>query len=594
MAAENVQHKHEVVTVKTLINGIENEQKYFLPSLQREFVWNTEQIERLFDSLLRRFPIGSFLFWQVQPDKLKAFTFYKFLRDYHELTHRHNEELKGQELDQINYPINAVLDGQQRMNALYIGLKGSYTEKRKHLPKNDPKSYDQKHLYLNLLKVDMPADIQGVAYEFKFLTNEEALQRDEKHFWYKVGDILKSEMESNFGVNSFLLEHNLASNKTANLILSTLYEHINLKETMHYYLVGSADLDSALNIFIRVNNGGKVLKPSDLLFSFVTTKLHDKHDVRNELNDFLSEINDIGDRHKFALDKDTMLKAFLVLSDGNVRFKTASFNKDTINHVNENWDKFLESIRLTVRLIDSFGFSSDHFLSNNSLIPVAYYILQKGNDPKRLKRHGKFAADWERIRHWFIVANISGMFGTGGDGTLSNLRRILKSNTSEGFPLLKMLAPEKFFHMDDEGNPVWRKNVDIESIKKEMIDDILDVKYKDKTSVMALSTIYDLTNLKKIPEKDHIFAQSKFKNIEGVDSIANLQFLDSDLNKKKGNKPLARFLETLTPIAREQYMTHNLIPVGISLEDDHFTEFLSARKELIAKKLRTDLEKILG
>ena len=124
MAAENVQHKHEVVTVKALINGIENEQKYFLPSLQREFVWNTEQIERLFDSLLRRFPIGSFLFWQVQPDKLKAFTFYKFLRDYHDLTNRHNEELKGQELEQITYPINAVLDGQQRMNALYIGLKG--------------------------------------------------------------------------------------------------------------------------------------------------------------------------------------------------------------------------------------------------------------------------------------------------------------------------------------------------------------------------------------------------------------------------------------------------------------------------------------
>ena len=445
-----------------------------------------------------------------------------------------------------------------------------------------------------MLRVDTPADIQGVAYEFKFLTDTEARQRDDKHFWYKVGDILKSDMDSNFGVNSFLLDHNLASNRTANLILSTLYEHINLKETMHYYLVGSADLDSALNIFIRVNNGGRVLKPADLLFSFVTTKLHDKHDVRNELNDFLSEINDTGDKHKFTLDKDTMLKAFLVLSEGNVRFKTASFNEDTINHVNENWDKFLESIRLTVKLIDSFGFSSDHFLSNNSLIPIAYYIFQKGNNSKRLSRHSNFAVDWERIRHWFIVANISGMFGAGSDATLSNLRRILKSNTEEGFPLLKMLSPEKFFHMDDDGDPVWRKDVDIESIKKEMIDDILDVKYKDKTSVMALSLIYDLTNLKKLPEKDHIFPQSKFKNIDGVDSIANLQFLDCALNKKKGNKSLVQFLTILPPIEREQYMTHNLIPTGISLDDDNFTEFLTARMNLIRQKLRTDLDQILN
>ena len=119
MAADNVQHKHEVITVKALIDGIENEQKYFLPSLQREFVWKPVQIERLFDSLLCRFPIGSFLFWQVQPEKFGDFQFYDFLRDYHALTKRHNDEAK---LDGLGHSIHAVLDGQQRINSLYISI----------------------------------------------------------------------------------------------------------------------------------------------------------------------------------------------------------------------------------------------------------------------------------------------------------------------------------------------------------------------------------------------------------------------------------------------------------------------------------------
>ena len=42
--------------------------KYYLPSIQREFVWGTEQIEKLFDSIMRGYPINSFLFWKVNKE----------------------------------------------------------------------------------------------------------------------------------------------------------------------------------------------------------------------------------------------------------------------------------------------------------------------------------------------------------------------------------------------------------------------------------------------------------------------------------------------------------------------------------------------
>lgn len=51
-------------TIKEVIKYID-ERKYLLPSIQREFVWNTDQIERLFDSIMQEYPINAFLFWEV-------------------------------------------------------------------------------------------------------------------------------------------------------------------------------------------------------------------------------------------------------------------------------------------------------------------------------------------------------------------------------------------------------------------------------------------------------------------------------------------------------------------------------------------------
>ena len=72
------------ISVKELVEGI-RDRKYFLPSIQREFVWGTDRIAMLFDSLMKGFPIGSFLFWEVPKDKIEDFSFYEFIRDFHAL-----------------------------------------------------------------------------------------------------------------------------------------------------------------------------------------------------------------------------------------------------------------------------------------------------------------------------------------------------------------------------------------------------------------------------------------------------------------------------------------------------------------------------
>jgi uncharacterized protein with ParB-like and HNH nuclease domain len=77
------------ITVKEAISKIHSK-TYLLPAIQREVVWDTAQIERLFDSLMRDYPIGSFLFWMVKRKQTGKYQFYEFIRDYHERDHRHN------------------------------------------------------------------------------------------------------------------------------------------------------------------------------------------------------------------------------------------------------------------------------------------------------------------------------------------------------------------------------------------------------------------------------------------------------------------------------------------------------------------------
>lgn len=130
------------LTIAEVVKNISNN-RYVLPSIQREFVWSTSQIERLFDSLMQEYPIGTFLFWEISKDKYQEYDFYKFIQNYHELnTHNEKADLRGEE------NITAILDGQQRLTSLYIGLKGSYAYKLPHKHRKSEGAFPKRHLYL--------------------------------------------------------------------------------------------------------------------------------------------------------------------------------------------------------------------------------------------------------------------------------------------------------------------------------------------------------------------------------------------------------------------------------------------------------------
>ncbi len=296
--------------------------RYFLPDIQCEYVWlqkaDEKKIEQLFDSILRGYPIGSFLFWKLQKediaksdeqdsDKLN-FQLYQFITNYDERK-PHNEKIRIEQIKRDDLYI--VLDGQQRLTSLYIGLKGTRTLKKKNARNDNPNAYEEKRLYLNLKhqpNMDNPED----NYQFEF--HAKTPENDEKHFWFKVGDILEES------VWNYASEHGLKDNALG--LLEKLKDAFHNKQLISYFEETEKNLNKVLNIFIRVNSGGVKLSYSDLLMSILTASF--SSDIREKMNELVDALKDKGFSN---MGQDQVLKTCLLLIGKDTTFELKNFNK---------------------------------------------------------------------------------------------------------------------------------------------------------------------------------------------------------------------------------------------------------------------------
>lgn len=168
---------------------------YFLPAIQRPYVWEADQVIALFDSLLKGYPISSFLFWELRPENRRNWDIYNFIEHFKfGETHNREAEPDGRE-------VTLVLDGQQRLTSLLIGLRGSYTVKRKYKRADNPSAWIKQRLYLDLFKDPGSEDQEdrediGITYGLRFAEGEPT--PGSSHLWFKVGNILDFDSEDTF------------------------------------------------------------------------------------------------------------------------------------------------------------------------------------------------------------------------------------------------------------------------------------------------------------------------------------------------------------------------------------------------------------
>jgi uncharacterized protein with ParB-like and HNH nuclease domain len=568
------------ITIAAAINNIETNQ-YLLPAIQREFEWSHTKIEWLFDSIMRNYPISSFLFWRVEGDTKTKYKFYKFLRDYRELYKTHNEEFPTYNHNDFT----AVLDGQQRLTSLLIGLRGSYAFRTPRLKEeNSERVYPSRFLFLN---IENPLDNEedGRIYEFKFLTSSDYESNSKK--WFKVSEILG--LSGNYEFNNYLDARELKGNQFSYKSLSDLHNVIHSKPIINFFLETSQSIDKALNIFIRINSGGEPLNFSDLIMSIAVANW-EKKNAKKEINDLVDSIRDKG----FKTSKDFVLKTFLYLHSRDIKFKVTNFSKENAIEFEKQWSRIRDSILEVIDLVKSYGFTDSTLTSKNALIPIIYYLYHR-NIYKDFHNKSTYVDDRAIIKKWLHVVLIKRIFGGTSDSVLSQIRRAftddvvkdpIQLNYSE-FPIEKITENTK----REMG------------ISDEFISEILSIQKDDIYAFSILALLYPNLDYKNNNfHKDHLHPETAFKSLSKenqvnfdwkiYNSILNLQMLDANENMSKNGKDLLNWVKSQT-LNRDlnKFLEDRLIPNEINCPDNglrlgDFPVFIQKRKLILENHLK--------
>lgn len=559
-------------TVKTLLEKVA-EHEYLLPAIQREFVWKPEQICTLFDSLLQGYPFGTFLFWKIKIENRQKYQFYEFMTDYHERDNYHCTNL-------TNIPereFTAVLDGQQRITALNIGLRGSYAWKLAGKWRTNDDAFPVRHLYLNLFSAPNPET--GSVYQFEFLTPERSKQSGDKEYWFKVGRILEETEDQLVDEVTDNDSLSIEQRNAARVNLRHLIRTVHHKPMIFYYEEPDQSLERVLNIFIRMNSGGTVLSYSDLLLSIAVAQWN-KLDAREEIHSLVDEMNGIGDG--FNVSKDLVLKTGLMLSDiGSVGFKVENFNKSNMQILEGNWSSIRESLLLTMQLLASFGFNGQNLKATSVILPVAYYLYHR-NLPASYLSRAEYSEDRENLRSWVVrsLLKASGIWGSGLDTLLTLLRSDIKNHGSHAFPVAKLEAT-----MAQRGKSL--------RFNEEEIDELSQLEYGNPRTFALLTLVFKGFDFSRHFHVDHIYPKGLFNQkklaslgvplelhaelLDAANRLPNLQLLEGSVNNQKRQKMPHVWYQELWPDERGKEA--HLQSQAITFLPDTLNEFMAFYRE---------------
>ena len=559
------------------------QRKFLLPAIQRKFVWSSDQIEVLFDSIMRGYPINSFMLWNVKSESIKNdYKFYEFLKEYRALFQEDNPYITTTGWSDFF----AIIDGQQRLTSLYIGLKGSYAYKmpRKRW-KNDEECLPTRKLYINLssrLPENDERNERKMVYDFKFLSKDDFDRLNDKEDLFLVKDIYlyreQDDLEDFMGNRSW---HDETDKRFAKGALRKLREVVFKDTLINYYQEENQDVDTVLDIFIRTNSGGEPLSFSNLLMSITTA--YWKRDARKEFKSLKDSVY----ANNFIISEDLILKCCLVLFNDNVKFQVKNFNPGNVEVFDDNWDRIKKCITTSFELLKKWGFNDSSLRAKNAIIPIVYYVYYHNLESEILKDN-KHNDEKAAMRKWLCISLLKGVFGGQSDSVLTGIKDVLRENERvEQFPFDEIKA-----RFASNG----AKSL---SLSDEEIEDLLKTQKDAPNCYPILALLYSHLHYDTVAyHKDHLHPASKFEklkesdfknqkqyefytNKENWNSILNLQLLSGDTNESKNDEDLATWVQT-KKIDRDVH----IIPKDVSLDFNEFESFIVERKKLLTTRIK--------
>lgn len=590
---------YKTAGVNELINKM-TRGEILLPAMQRDYVWKEKQVCRLFDSLMKDYPIGAFLFWELNEDDIQGYEFNKFSCEIDRLNNPDASEYKVP----IGSTPTAVLDGQQRLTSLYIGLYG-WIRTKVPVARRVNGEHPKRYLALNLLH--SVNNLKDDEYEFDFMSNSELETHNEGYCWFRVSDILKIKDKAK-SVHKYVHDLNLGDGVEpyfqAIEMLDKLYDLVNRDDILSYYPAKNKSLAEAVDIFERVNNSGQTLSGTDLMLSMASAA--QKKDMHKRIVEAIKQVeNSTTFDTGFVPDRSFILTAALMASDAESVSTTYrdNYSTESIERILKVWDSTIDAICNAAIYLELLGFVGKK-IGKSFVHPIAYYFFKLGDkaDAKKWFNSNNAARvkDRDSIVQWLLRANIKGLFDYGIPSQLKQIRdtmsKAMDGSAKNEFPLNALLSANDGRLMD---------------ITDDDVETVLKMKYNDPKLLPLLNVILVGSPFSHY-HVDHCWPQAKMSTAAKIkkaaageeltpsqiefykghyDRLPNLQILPSSPNQAKGSDYFFEWLESTfsSQEERREYMNHCCIPEGIDYRYANFEEFYTKREDLLRERIKNYL-----
>jgi hypothetical protein len=325
------QPEPQSMTFSTLIHDIDKG-IIKIPQFQRDFVWSKEQSAKLLDSIIKGYPIGTFILWETD-ERLRSI-----------------RNIGGATLPKtpIGAKVQYVLDGQQRMTSLFASLKGITIQR-------DKNQENFEDIYVDL-----------VAEEDDSIIIINAEERNEQEV-IKLKDLL-------FGGISVLSKYPPSSYP----ILEDYQKRLNTYR-FSTILLRDATIDVATEVFTRLNVGGKDLT----VFEIMVAKTYDAErdfDLSEKYDEIIERLEDVGFDTIPAI---VFLQTMSIIQGGECA-KKHILRLDRQEFI-DTWDDVVDAVERAVDYFRNyFRIPVSRLLPYNSLVvPFAYFFYYHPDKPNK-------------------------------------------------------------------------------------------------------------------------------------------------------------------------------------------------------------------
>ncbi|MFX1761459.1 DUF262 domain-containing protein [Paraburkholderia sp. A1RI-2L] len=545
------------------------EGRYVLPVIQRPLVWKEDKMELLFDTLLKGDSFGGVIVIEAERNTKPLFNYRPFTRD--------GEFIPSVNVDVLPQQQFFVIDGQQRLQTFYIGLKGSINGK--------------------VLYFDLFSDF-NTEFEFKFENDAQKLDRQPKdnpdrpipeHNWYLASALMQrlrdtddddqvaDEIIRDQAITEDAKKTHVAKNVKA------FYKNAVTASTLGVSrVIINRSFDETTNrqriveLFRRLNDGGTKLSSFDLVASILKG-------FSWEMEGFLREV--IEDYEEIGLSQDNLLKLIFILQDNPYK-EMASIEEADATFAIKNKERIKATLKCLSKFLDYAKLQDYYKGGTRSFIPlffIAYHIFHKNLDNQDLLRffdnYDTGNKDFPLIRRWLYHSLVNGVFRSRGAGWIpykTGIKKLLdaiKTHKDAAFPIGEL------FDVYTNHPVTFKTTYDVNSL------DQLE-------SSFVYYLMYDMARTVRTNDIDHIMPKSILENlgcdVAKINSIRNFQFLDYGTNRgEKNGKAFAAWVGNSEYVSDQAaYLKLHLIPTDSALWNEaKFEEFSEARGQLILAKL---------